>query len=84
MRITPAAIKGGKRLVLQFMNLSGLNFSKRNISDAIFTGSALIHCDFSKAKMDRVNLFGCDMRFANLEDVSLVKADLARGLRARR
>ena len=33
-------IKGGRRLILQFMNLSGLSFAKRNLSDAVLTGSA--------------------------------------------
>lgn len=75
-------IKGGQRLILQFMNLSGLDFSGHNLSEAIFTGSALIQANMSLANLERANFFGCDMRYANLEGASLVKCDL-RGVCAR-
>ncbi len=75
-------VRGGKRLVLQFMNLSGLSFRKRNLTDGIFTGSAFIQSDLTGAIFDRANLFGCDLRYALLDGASLKKADL-RGVCAR-
>lgn len=75
-------IKGGRRLIMQFMNLSGLNFSGRKLADAVFTGSALIQADLSGCVLDRVNFFSCDLRFANFEGASLIKSDL-RGVCAR-
>jgi uncharacterized protein YjbI with pentapeptide repeats len=75
-------IRGGKRLVLQFMNLSGLSFRERNLTDGIFAGSAFIQADLTDAVFDRANLFGCDLRHAILDGASLKKADL-RGVCAR-
>jgi uncharacterized protein YjbI with pentapeptide repeats len=75
-------LNGGKRLLLQFMNLSGLNFSGQNLTKAVFTGSALIQANMSMAVLDKANFFGCDLRYANLEGASLIKADM-RGVCAR-
>lgn len=79
------SIKGGRRLMLQFMNLCGLDFSKHNLTGAILTGSALIQANFERAILDQANLFGCDLRDANLDGASLKRTDLrgacARGAR---
>ncbi|MDI1364745.1 MAG: pentapeptide repeat-containing protein, partial [bacterium] len=68
--------QGGRRASLKFVNLSGLDMSFRNLVDADFTGSVLDGCRMVRTKLDRANLFGCDLRKADLRQAVLIRADL--------
>lgn len=67
---------GGRRACLQFVNLSGLDLSFRNLADADLTGSILDGCRMVRTKLERANLFGCDLRKADLRQAVLIRADL--------
>jgi len=67
---------GGARAVFSWMDLSGLNFRSRNLSDADFTGAILCGCKFSGARLDHAVFFGADMQEADLSETSLRRADL--------
>ena len=68
--------KSGARCVLQYRNLSRLNFRGGDCTQADFTASMIIDSDLSDAKFVSANFFGCDMRNANLSNANLVRADL--------
>jgi len=68
--------QGGKRASLRFMQLSGLDLSFRNLTDADFTASILEDCRMVRTKLDRASLFGCDLRKSDMRQASLVRADL--------
>jgi uncharacterized protein YjbI with pentapeptide repeats len=67
---------GGARAVFSWMDLSGLNFRGRNLSDADFTGALLHGCKFANARLDHAVFFGADMQEADLSETSLRRADL--------
>lgn len=71
-----AAKPGGARAVFSWMDLSGLNFRSRNLSDADFTGAILDGAKFTKAKLDHAIFFGADMQNADFTDASMRRADL--------
>ncbi len=67
---------GGARGVFAWMDLSGLDFSGRNLTDTDFSGAIAVGCNLSGAKLDNANLFGADLREADLSNASLRRADL--------
>jgi uncharacterized protein YjbI with pentapeptide repeats len=67
---------GGARAVFSWMDLSGLNFRGRNLSDADFTGAILHGCKFANARLDHTVFFAADMQEADLSECSLRRADL--------
>ena len=67
---------GGARAVFSWMDLSGLNFRGRNLSDADFTGAILAGCKFANARLDHTVFFAADMQEADLSECSLRRADL--------
>ena len=67
---------GGARAVFSWMDLSGLNFRGRNLSDADFTGAILVGCKFANARLDHAVFFGADMQEADFSESSLRRADL--------
>lgn len=67
---------GGARAVLAYLDLSGLDFRGRNLTDADFTGCLLADADLTGARLDHSNFFGADMQGAILVDASLRRADL--------
>ena len=66
---------GGARAVLQYRNLSGLDFKQADLSQADFTGSFFIEADLSKGTFKSACFFACDMRNAKLNDANLRRAD---------
>ena len=66
---------GGARLVLQYKNLSGLNFKARSLQQADFTASLMVGCDLSDCDFKGANFFACDLRNANLRNAKLTRAD---------
>jgi uncharacterized protein YjbI with pentapeptide repeats len=67
---------GGARAVFSWMDLSGLNFRGRNLSDADFTGAILAGCKFANARLDHTVFFAADLQEADLSECSLRRADL--------
>jgi uncharacterized protein YjbI with pentapeptide repeats len=67
---------GGARAVFAFCDLSGMDLSGRNLSDADFTGAYLEETNFAGARLDSANFFGASLRRANLSGASLRRADL--------
>ncbi|HKT53669.1 MAG TPA: pentapeptide repeat-containing protein [Caulobacteraceae bacterium] len=67
---------GGARAVFSWMDLTGLNFRGRNLSDADFTGAILAGCKFVNARLDHTVFFGADLQEADLSEASLRRADL--------
>lgn len=67
---------GGARAVFAWMDLTGLDLSRRNLCDADFSGAILMGVNFEGARLDNGNLFGADLRDAQLTDCSLRRADL--------
>ena len=57
---------GGKRASLRFVDFSGLNLSRRNLSDADLSASVFDGARMAGARLDRANLFGSDLRKADL------------------
>ncbi|HBR67761.1 MAG TPA: hypothetical protein DEA55_00095, partial [Rhodospirillaceae bacterium] len=53
---------GGSRAVVQYKNLSYLNFNAADLSHADFTGSALLEADLSGGNYAGTSFFACDMR----------------------
>lgn len=67
---------GGQRAILQYKNLSGLNFHNHDLSQADFTGSKLTYADLSLGKYISSIFFGCDLRGADMSYANLSRADL--------
>jgi len=67
---------GGARAVFSWMDLTGLNFRGRNLSDADFTGAILTGCKFIGARLDHAVFFGADLQGADLSEASMRRADL--------
>ncbi len=64
---------GGKRAMLQYKNLSDLNFHNHDLSQADFTGSILSRADLSLGTYKCACFFAC-----NLEDADLSYSDMSR------
>ncbi len=71
-----AAKPGGARAVFAWMDLTGLEFRKRNLNDADFSGAIVAACDFTDCRLDHAVFFGSDMQEANLTGASMRRADL--------
>lgn len=67
---------GGARAVLQYKNLSGLNFHRCDLSGADLTASTLIGADLSYSNLKGSCFFACDLRNADLSQSDLTRADL--------
>lgn len=67
---------GGARAVLQYYNLSGLNFRRQNLAQADFTASSLAGCDLSDGVFTSANFFACDLRNTNFFRADLSRCDL--------
>src|SRR6201986_1652012 len=67
---------GGARAVFAFCDLSGLDLSSRNLSDADFTGALLEETNFQGARLDSASFFGSDLRRANLAGASMRRTDM--------
>src|SRR5262245_15058348 len=67
---------GGARAVFAFCDLSGLDLSGRNLSDADFTGAYLEETNLAGAKLDSASFFGASLKRANLAGASLRRADM--------
>ena len=65
---------GGARAVVKFKDISGLDMSDSNLSQADFTGSRLAGTDMSHCQMEAVVLFACDLRNADLQSTNLSRA----------
>ena len=68
--------RGGARANFAYHDLSEMILSKRNLSDANFTGASLHKAELQDVKLDRAILFCADLRHANLTGASLLRADL--------
>ena len=68
--------RGGRRAVLAGYDLSGLDLIGGDMSNADCTGSSFFGASLCRSKFDSATLFACDFRQANMEDVSMMHADL--------
>src|SRR5580692_4537099 len=62
---------GGKRASLRFVDFSGLNFEQRILDDADLSASVFEGCLMVGVRMERANLFGSDLRKADLRGAIL-------------
>lgn len=67
---------GGQRLIMQYKDLSNLNFHNRDISQSDFTGSMLVGTDLSLCIMKSSCFFGCDLRDSDISHADLSRTDL--------
>ncbi|MGB1007055.1 MAG: pentapeptide repeat-containing protein, partial [Thalassobaculaceae bacterium] len=67
---------GGKRLSLASVDLSGMNLSGRDLSDAELTGCVLAGSDLRDAKLVGSVLFACDLQNCQLQNAVMDRADL--------
>src|SRR5580692_4663825 len=67
---------GGARASFAFCDVSGLDFSGRNLADADFTGAVLEEVNMAGTRLDSASFFGSDLRRANLKGASMRRADL--------
>jgi len=67
---------GGARAVFSWLDLTGLNFRGRNLSDADFTGAVLNGAKFTGARLDNAVFFGADLQEADLTEASMRRCDL--------
>ncbi len=68
-------IRGGARCVLQYKDLSGLDFRKSDLSQADFTGSVMREARLQGGTYIGVSFFACDLNNANFENANLARAD---------
>lgn len=66
---------GGKRCVLQFKVLDGLDFKKADMSGSDFAGSSFVGANLMFCNFDHSNFYACDMRKSNLSGASFKRAD---------
>ncbi|HBC06473.1 MAG TPA: hypothetical protein DC046_02700, partial [Rhodospirillaceae bacterium] len=69
-------MKGGRRVVLRACNLSGLDLSGYNFSDAELPACDFSEANLTSAKFVRANLFGAHFNGADLSNTSFERADL--------
>ncbi|MEY4879562.1 MAG: hypothetical protein RJB62_1031, partial [Pseudomonadota bacterium] len=67
---------GGARAVFAHCDLSGMDLSGRNLSDADFTGAYLEETNLSGARLDSTCFGGASLIRANLTGASMRRADL--------
>jgi len=67
---------GGARAVVQYRDLSQLDFKEADLSQADFTGCLLSGADFTRANLQSITFFSCDMRNADMTDANMTRADL--------
>ncbi len=67
--------RGGARAVIKFGDLSDLNLSGKDLSQADLTGSNLGRCDLSRGTFAGTCFFSCDLRQADLSNAILSRAD---------
>jgi hypothetical protein len=67
---------GGRRAVLTFANLSGLDISGRNLTEADLSGALMEATKAVKTNFERATLFGSDLRRADMRGANLRRADL--------
>ncbi len=67
---------GGKRAMLQYKDLSALNFHNHDLSHADFTGSMFVGADLSLGIYKCACFFACDLRNADLSHADLSRTDL--------
>lgn len=67
----------GKRLVLNYRNLSNQCFYNANLEKSIFTKCDMSSCNFSRAKLRHAALNGCDMKRTNFSHVKFEYASLS-------
>lgn len=67
--------RGGARAILQYYNLSGLDFGGQNLSQADFTGSKLYAAKMAGCNLTGVNFFAADLRSADLTKAVCRRAD---------
>ncbi|HEX7655846.1 MAG TPA: pentapeptide repeat-containing protein, partial [Sphingomonas sp.] len=67
---------GGARAVFAFCDLSGLDLSGRNLSDADFTGALMEETNLQGARLDSASFFGADLRRANLAGATMRRSDM--------
>lgn len=67
---------GGARAVVKDKNLAGLNFVKKNLAQADFSGSIMSGSDFSASNFESATLFGCDFSSSNLKNANFSRTDL--------
>src|SRR5215510_1382148 len=68
-----AGRQGGRRAMLRRCNLTGLDFSHMNFSDAIF-----VECDFTSIEARGAKFTGATLRSAKFDKADLTAADFAR------
>ena len=66
---------GGARAVLQYRNLSNLDFNGNDLSQGEFTGSLFIESDLSGGTFKSASFFACDMRNADMSNSNFSRAD---------
>ncbi|MEE8506307.1 MAG: pentapeptide repeat-containing protein [Kiloniellales bacterium] len=67
---------GGKRAILSFHDLSGIDLSHKDLSGADLTGAKMSQARLSGASFCRANLYSADLRMASLQGADFTKADL--------
>jgi len=67
---------GGARAVVKDKNLMGLNFVKKNLAQADFSGCIMSGSDFSASNFESATLFGCDFSSSNLKNANFSRTDL--------
>lgn len=67
---------GGARAVVRDSDLTGIDFSGKNLSQSDFTGSVMTHANLSNANFESATLFGCELKHAQMQGVRLVRADM--------
>ena len=73
---------GGKRIILRFVEATGLDCRRRVLNDADFTGARLEGTQFAGSHLERASFYcadlrGCDLRSSNLRRSDLRGASLA-------
>ena len=71
-----ARAPGGRRAILKFTNLSGLDLSGICLAEGDLSGALLRRCKLNRADLRDANLFGADLTRADLTEACLESADL--------
>lgn len=66
----------GRRAVMRFLRLPGLDFSRRLLVEAEFTGADLQGARLEDADLERAAFYCADLRGADLRRANLLRADL--------
>jgi hypothetical protein len=67
---------GGRRASLKFRDLSGLDLSGCQLSEADLSGASLKDCHMVRANLRGANLFGAELTRVDLTEAILVDADM--------